>query len=344
MILALIDEAVSAGARFFKACNILELSKRTVQRWKKSSVVGDLRAGPKTVPANKLSKADRARILKLVNLPAYRDLSPKQIVPKLADAGQYIGSESSMYRILREEKALSHRGSSRVPHKRYKPDEQVATCPGQVLSWDITYLPTTVRGQFFYLYLMLDVWSRKIVGWEVHERESAEHASALISRVSTNEGLTRGVSVLHADNGSPMKGSTMLATLERLGIAASFSRPRVSNDNPFSESLFGTFKSRPGYAQRRFEDTGEAREWVSMFVAWYNNEHMHSAIGFVTPADRHVGVDVTLLNARARVYAKAKAKNPNRWSRHHRAWKRPESVLLNPDKTTLNRAKEREAA
>lgn len=344
MSIELIDEAVSSGARLFRACEILGLSKRTVKRWRGSPTVGDLRAGPKTVPANKLSQTARARILKVVNLPAYRDSSPKVIVPKLADNGEYMCSESTVYRILREDKALTHRSSARNRQKRHKPDEYCASGPGQVMSWDITYLPATVRGHFFYLYLILDVWSRKIVGWEVHESESMEFASELISQVAHDEGLVAKAAVLHADNGGPMKGATMLATLERLGVAASFSRPRVSNDNPFSESLFGTFKGRPGYPQRRFDSIYEAQAWVNQFVAWYNHQHLHSAIGFVTPADRHAGRDIAILAARRDVYAKARAKNPNRWSQHHRAWHRPESVFLNPDKTTLNRMKKDRAS
>ena len=334
MIIALIDEAVCAGARLKKACAVVGLCHRTLQRWRKSGAVGDLRAGPKRTPSNKLSEQERQNVLAAANRPEYRELSPKQIVPRLADDNEYIASESTFYRILREEGQLAHRRSS-APKKHSRPQEFVATGPGQVMTWDITYLPASIRGIFFYLYLFMDIWSRKIVGWEVHESESPQHAATLITQIIANEGLGADTVVLHADNGGPMKGATMLATLHRLGVTPSFSRPHVSDDNPFSEALFGTFKGRPGYAGRRFEDITAARQWVEEFVTWYNHSHLHSSIEFVTPADRHDGNDIAILDGRRALYAQARANTPQRWSRHHRPWQRPEVVVLNPRKNTI---------
>ena len=260
--------------------------------------------------------------------PEYRDLPPGQVVPRLADAGIYLASESSMYRILREAKLLKHRGATRPPTKR-EPRSHCATAPNRVWSWDITYLPSTVRGRFFYLYMCLDIFSRKIVGWTVETSEDAAYAEPMLCAAFKHEGVDATKLVLHSDNGAPMKASTMLAMLRGLGVMPSFSRPRVSDDNPFSESLFRTLKYRPAYPRKPFETVEEARAWVDQFVAWYNHEHLHSGIRFVAPAARHAGHDLALLDARRAVYAKARARAPRRWSRGLRNWNPIGSVALN---------------
>ena len=332
MIVELINEAVESGARLGRACDILGLTARTVQRWREQSEQGfDRRLGPKTPPRNKLSPAERKEVLDAANRPEHRDLSPKQIVPRLADEDVYLASESTFYRILHEEDALHHREPSR-PRSVARPREHVATGPCEVLSWDITYLRSAVRGAFYYLYLVEDIWSRKIVGWAVHEEESMDLAALLIDDTATRLGCDRSELVLHSDNGGPMKGSTMLATLQRLGIVPSFSRPHVSDDNPYSEALFRTLKYRPEYPRGAFASLEAARRWVEAFVAWYNMEHLHSAIGFVTPEDRHTGRDIAVLAARRRTYAAARKRNPERWARGIRNWERLEVVKLNPER------------
>ena len=329
MIRTLVEEAVTAGARRWRACEMLGLAVRTLERWGDDREDG--RLGPKSDPANKLSAAERQRIVEVATSAEFRDESPKQIVPTLADRGQYIGSESTIYRALHAEDLQHRRGAARPP--THRPRELVSDGPWQVASWDITYLKSHVRGEFFYLYLVVDVWSRMILGWEIHDVESADLSSALIQRIRDEAGP--GVDlvgwVLHADNGGPMKGATMLATMQRLGVVPSFSRPSVSNDNPFSESLFRTMKYVPEYPRDGFVCLDAARTWVAAFVAWYNHEHKHSGIGFVAPADRHAGRDVELLAARRAVYARAQRRNPERWSRHTRPWSRPETVTLNPE-------------
>lgn len=330
MIIELIDEAVAAGARRRPACELLGLDRRTVERWRRGGGGDDQRAGPASEPVNKLSPAERQQVLDAANRREFRDLSPKQIVPRLADQDIYYGSESSFYRILKEENQLAHRGRSR-PRTPHKPRAHVATGPCQVWTWDITYLATAVRGQFYYLYMYVDIWSRKIVGWAVHTDESMDHASELAEETVAGENIDAAGLVLHSDNGGPMKGSTMLATLQRLGIVASFSRPRVSDDNPYSEALFRTLKYRPEYPQRPFESLEAARVWVSSFVQWYNTEHLHSAIRFVAPEDRHSGRDTTILERRRRVYERARRRHPERWSRRTRNWEPIEAVHLNPE-------------
>jgi transposase InsO family protein len=329
VILDMIDTAVDAGARRAQACEVVGLADRTVERWREAGVGDDGRAGPRTHPANAFTAAERAKVLAVVNSPEYRDLPPKQVVPRLADAGRYIGSESTIYRILRAEGQDAHRGRAK-PRTVRTVDEHVATAANQVWSWDITYLLSAVRGRFFFLYLVQDVWSRRIVGFEVHEQESMETSAALIRSTCAAEGIDPDGLVLHSDNGGPMKGSTMLATLRQLGIVASFSRPSVSDDNPFIESLFRTLKYRPEFPHKPFDTLEAARAWVTGFVAWYNTEHRHSGIRFVTPNERHHGREGAVLANRGRVYERARSKNPNRWSRHTRNWSPAPAVFLNP--------------
>jgi transposase InsO family protein len=201
-----------------------------------------------------------------------------------------------------------------------------------VWSWDITYLKSPTRGVFFYLYLVVDVWSRKIVGAEVYEEESSELASTLVEQTIASEQADPTQLVLHSDNGGPMKGATLKATLEALGVMASYSRPRVSDDNPFSEALFRTLKYRPNYPRKPFQSLADARRWVAEFVTWYNSEHLHSGIGFVTPSERHNGTDKKTLARRRAVYVAARKRHPERWARHTRNWSASTTVILNPSK------------
>lgn len=268
--------------------------------------------------------------MSVVNSPEHQGLSPKQIVPKLADQGIYVASESTIYRLLREHEQVQGPKAPRPRVVRAKPT-QTADGPNQVWSWDITYLKSSVKGQFFYLYLVVDIWSRKLMGWEVLRREGAKHAAELISRICDDNDIDGTHLVLHSDNGAPMKGATMLATLQWLGVVPSFSRPHVKDDNAYSESLFRTLKYRPSYPKRPFKSLKEAREWVDEFVRWYNTEHLHSAIHFVTPAERHAQQDSSILAKRARVYEQARRRHPLRWTGATRDWTPVELVYLNPD-------------
>src|SRR5690606_7656671 len=182
--------------------------------------------------------------------------------------------------------------------------------------------------------LIVDIFSRKIACWEVHERESADLAAALIRRAVLAEGCIARPLVLHADNGSPMKGATMKTTMEKLGITASSSRPRVSNDNPFSEALFRTCKYRPDWPTKGFATKADAQAWVKSFASWYNGEHLHSAIRFVTPDARHAGHDRATLANRASLYANARSQKPERWSGKTRNWKPAGPIWLNPQNKT----------
>jgi putative transposase len=336
LLLPLIDEAVHSGARLHKACAQIGLSTRTVQRWRRPCAqVGDRRVAalrtPST-PPNQLSAAERAAALQVLNSKAFKDLPPSQIVPRLADQGCYVASESTLYRLLRQNGQMTRRCLARAPRQVHRPRALVATGSNQVYCWDITYLPAPVRGTHFYLYLYMDIFSRHIVGWQVYERESTDLAADLLHDICARMGIEKGQLTVHSDNGAPMKGETLLATMQRLGVARSHSRPAVSNDNPYAESLFRTLKYRPQLPVKPFQDLLAARRWATDLVHWYNHEHRHSAIRFVTPGERHAGLDLAILTKRAEVYEAARKANPERWSRTTRNWSPITKVHLNPQK------------
>lgn len=187
-----------------------------------------------------------------------------------------------------------HRHSSQ-PAKKHSPEPLSAKDPNQLWNWDITYLPSIVRGHFYYLYMVMDLYSRKAVACQVYEHESGELAAELTTDACIREKIPREQVTLHSDNGSPMKSATMLAKLQDLGVIPFFSRPIISNDNPYSESLFRAIKYRPEYPETPFENISAARNWADRFIHWYNTEHCHSGIKFVTPDARHKGQDVKIL-------------------------------------------------
>jgi putative transposase len=300
-----------------------------LQRWQGAGG-GDQRPMRLQAPKNKLSESEREAVLAVANSAEFGHLAPSQIVPRLADRGQFIASESTFTRVLKAQGQLKHRGRARPAQARHKPRALSATAPEQLFSWDITYLPTRILGAYFYLYLFIDIFSRKIVGWQVYEAESSELAAQVMRDICQRLNIAPYQVVLHSDNGGPMKGATMLATLQTLGVMPSFSRPSVSNDNPYSESLFKTMKYRPEYPEQAFESLLAARQWVGQFVQWYNDEHRHSAIRYVTPGQRHTGLDTALLSQRKRVYEAAKARRPERWSGATRNWQPITIVHLNP--------------
>lgn len=330
----IIGEAVASGARLFKACEVVGIASSTYRRWQDDGVVGADRrpTADRPPPANKLATEEREQLLSVFHQPEFESLPPSQVVPALADKGIYMASEATCYRVLHEADQQHDRGRARARQQRSKPAEYAATGPNQAWSWDVTWLKGPVRGLFFYLYMIMDVFSRKIVGWEVHDRECGELASQLVRRAVMSAGCLRCPAILHADNGSPQKSSTLRATLQQLGIEPSYSRPRVSNDNAYSESLFRTTKYRPDFPVNGFATLAESREWVLSFVRWYNLEHRHSGIKFVTPEQRHTGVDVEILKQRKALYENARAERPERWSGDTRDWTRPSVVILNPDR------------
>jgi putative transposase len=333
----MIKDTVASGARESLACKEIGISQRTLQRWRSDlTPLEDQRPlAERPVPKNKLSEMEKETIVQTVNQPEFKSLPPSQIVPRLADQGVYIASESTFYRVLKEKNMQHHRGRSKKPSSR-PISTHCATGPNQVWMWDITWLPGPAKGIFFYLYLILDLYSRKIIAWDIWLEESAENASLLVRRGVLSEQRLASPQplVLHSDNGSPMKGSSLLETLYQLGITPSRSRPRVSNDNPYAESIFRTCKYRPDYPSKGFADLTAARTWVLSFVRWYNQEHRHSGLNFLTPIQRHNGLTDHILGQRTNVYEQAKSKHPERWSREIRTWTLEDEVWLNPERVS----------
>ena len=336
-LLVLIDEALAGGARLQRACALLGLTLRTLQRWRQAPA--DRRPQAlRPVPPNALSEAERAQVLAIVNAPEHASLTPHQIVPKLADEGTFLCSESTVYRLLHAANQQTQRGRSKAPQRRPL-TTHCATAPNQLWCWDITWMPSTVKGRYFYWYMVKDVHSRYLVANEVHEHESAEHASELMRQASLRERTAGKPLILHSDNGGAMKGATMLHTLYELGIDPSFSRPRVSNDNAHAETLFRTAKYCPLWPERPFDTLEDARQWVHRFVAWYNTDHRHSALRYVTPHQRHHGQAKELLAQRERLYTAAREQHPRRWSGRTRNWHLGDAVYLNPERANPIEAK-----
>ena len=328
---------MAAGARARKVAALLGVGLTTLQRWRRQFAGNgdglDGRKDSHRLVSHRLSDEERQRILLTCSEPEFAALPPGQIVPVLADRGLYIGSERSFYRVLHAHGQAHRRGRARPPQDPRPVPRLRASGPNQVWSWDITYLPTSVRGVWFYLYLVIVVCSRKVVAWDVAERENPAIAADLVSRACLRERISKGRRqplTLHADNGNAMRAATLERRLEELGVLRSFSRPRVSNDNPYSESLFRTAKYRPDYPRRPFASKDDACRWVSSFVDWYNHRHRHSGIKFVTPHQRHNGDAVEICRQRAVIYEQARQRNPRRWSRSTRCWHQPKVVWINP--------------
>ncbi len=336
-----IEEAHAAGARLEEACRLVGVTLRTLQRWKGGGGLeqGDQRpVAPHPTPAHALSSEERERILAVVNEPRFAELPPTRIVPMLADEGVYLGSEATFYRVLRDVGQLKPRGRAKAPRSQRPPTTHIATAPNQVWCWDITYLPRTVKGCYDFLYLILDLYSRKIVGWSVHEEDQADHAAELLRRTTLAEGVPERQQrrlVLHGDNGAPLKATSVLAMLQWLQIEPSYSRPRVSDDNAYAEAAFRTAKYRPEFPARGFDSPEAALQWAYAFVRWYNEEHRHSGIRYVTPSQRHAGEDEAILAARHALYQQSREAHPQRWSGETRNWSPIREVALNPERENV---------
>lgn len=335
-----IDTAHGAGARLAPACEVAGIDLRTLQRWKAQEglTAGDGRPqAARPIPGHALSAQERAALLAVANEARFADVPPARIVPALADEGVYLASESSFARVLREHGQNTHRGRAKAPRARRPPTTHVATAPRQVWCWDMTYLPAVVLGCWFHLYLILDLFSRKIVGWEVHDSDDSAHAAHLVRRTALTEGIAAIPTkpVLHGDNGSTLKATTVLAMLNWLGVKPSYSRPRVSDDNAYAEALFRTAKYRLEFPAKGFIDLDAARAWAAQFVRWYNVDHRHSGIRYVSPAQRHDGRDQAILAARHALYTQARQRNPARWSGSTRDWSHIGVVTLNPERDAV---------
>ena len=309
-----------------RACQALRFSRSTLYRLQKPQA-------HKPKPARRSPRAlgveEKAKVREVLNSERFVDLSPRQVYGTLLDEGTYHCSISSMYRILNEHEEVKERRRQRV-HPQYKRPELLATGPNQVWSWDITWLKGSSKWQFFYLYVILDIFSRYVTGWMLAEQESGDLAEQLIAETCRKQEIEREQLTLHADRGAPMTSQTVAQLLEDLGVAKSHSRPHTSDDNPFSEAQFKTLKYRPDYPQR-FDDLKHARVWAASFFDWYNHQHRHSSLGLMTPATVHFGLADQLTAQRQQVLQAAYAAHPERFVKGMPMPPRvPEAVWINP--------------
>jgi len=274
------------------------------------------------------------KIRQELNSPRFQDQPPREVYATLLDEGQYLCSWRTMYRILDENQEVRER-RNQLRHPNYAKPELLATQPNQLWSWDITKLLGPAKWTYYYLYNILDVFSRYSVGWMIAERELASLAEEVIATTCIRQGIQPQQLTIHADRGGPMIAKPVALLMADLGVTKTHSRPHVSNDNPFSESQFKTMKYRPDYPDR-FGCSQDARTWFSGFFDWYNNEHHHSALGLLTPADVHFGRAASLIAKRQQVLEAAYQKNPERFVRGLPTPPQlPEAVWINPPKPAL---------
>jgi putative transposase len=264
-----------------------------------------------------------------LNSERFQDCAPREVYATLLDEGRYLCSWRSMYRILDEHQEVRER-RNQLPHPSYTKPELLATAPNQLWSWDITKLLGPSKWTYYYLYVILDVYSRYVVGWMIAERESAALAEALISQTCLRQGIQRGQLIIHADRGSAMTSKPVALLLADLGVTKTHSRPHISNDNPYSESQFKTMKYRPDYPSR-FGSQQDARAWANSFFDWYNHKHHHTGLALLTPANVHFHRAQAVLQQRKAVLHAAYAKTPERFVKGPPApMQEPQAVWINP--------------
>ncbi len=319
-----------------RACRAFGVAERTFHH-RKAAAEGRLAPRPsRAKPPDehepvpwRIPDVEREAIKDVLCSQRFGDLAPAQVYATLLDEGTYLCSERTMYRILAEHDLVRER---RRGHRRrgQRPPRVHATGPNQAWSWDITRLRGPVMRSWFYLYVVLDIYSRKIVAWSIDTTESDTVAKRLIQRACAREGIDPDTLTLHSDRGPQMTGNTIAELLEDLGVTRSLSRPRTSNDNPYSEANFKTAKYRPDYPER-FETLKQARAWMRRFARWYNHEHYHSAIAYLHPADVHAGLADQIITARQQVLDAAYTENPERF-RH-----RPPQAPIPPAEAWINK-------
>jgi putative transposase len=306
-------------------CAALELPRATYYRRRQPRPP----AGRRRSPPRTLAAAERQAVLTRLHEPRFVDLAPAEVYATLLDEGQYLCSERTMYRILAVHQEVRER-RNQLRHPRYAAPELLATRPNQLWSWDITKLLGPATWTYFYLYVILDVFSRYVVGWMVAYREAAILAEQLIADTCARQGIAPAQLTLHADRGTSMTSKPVALLLADLGVAKTHARPHVSNDNPFSEAQFKTLKYRPAFPER-FGALEDARAFCQVFFPWYNTDHHHSGLGLLTPHDVHHGLAEARLAGRASVLTAAHAAHPERFPRG-----RPRPATL-PTEVWINR-------
>jgi putative transposase len=290
-------------------------------------------AAPRPTPARALTEPERQAVLEQLHSERFQDKPPPQVYATLLDEGKYLCSIRTMYRLLEQHHELRER-RNQLTHPSYQKPELLATAPNQVWSWDITKLLGPAKWTYFYLYVILDIFSRYAVGWMVAPRESAALAQCLIRETCRKQRIEPGQLTLHADRGSPMRAKPVAFLLADLGVTKSHSRPYVSDDNPFSESQFKTLKYRPEFPDR-FGSIEDARGLCQVFFPWYNTEHHHSGIGLLTPETLHYGRAEEVIQRRQEVLSQAYERNPERFVRARpKPPDKPTAVWINPPTAT----------
>ena len=318
-------------------CDALDIPRASLYRARSRAQQPGAAAAPRPTPAHALNAIERQTVLDTLNSLIFIDLPPTQIYAKLLDDGKYLCSTRTMYRILKDNHQIRERRKI-IDRSSFKKPELIATKPNQVWSWDITKLKGPVAWTYFYLYVIIDIFSRYVVGWLVADREAASLAKQLIDETCFRQSILPGQLTIHSDRGSPMKSKLVAQLYADLGIIKSFSRPSVSNDNPFSESQFKTMKYRPDFPGR-FGCIEDATAFGRPFFGWYNNDHQHSGLGFYTPADVHFGRVDEKRTIRQATLDVAFDAHPERFrGKRPNAQKPPETVWINPPKRIIDNA------
>ena len=335
----LITEAVNNGASLPKACQCLGLTDRTFRNWRKQITEGkELKDGRQDrsnfKPRNALSEEERKTLIERLTRPDVVDLSYAQAFWTLLDKGEYYGSLSTIYRVMKDAGLNARRDGTRQGVKRHKPTSFEATGPNQVWTWDITYLrDARYKGKFFYAYAIVDVFSRLAVHAKVYDADNTEYARTFLNEAFHKYGIRPRSLVVYSNNGASMKANETKALLEEWGIISSHSRPRVSNDNPYSESFFRSLRYTDRYPRKGFESIEAAQQWLEGYLSRYNEQSYHSGVNWVTPKSRFDGTEEAILKARKQVLEQARERHPDRWiSGRVRDCTPSGSQWLNPDK------------
>jgi transposase InsO family protein len=306
LIVTALDIAVQSGARLFKACQTIQLCPRRLRRWRKTEEDG--RRGGYRAQGQRLSEAEKDAVVEAFRQKEIADLPLKVACATLMDKGQYLASPSTCARVLAERDAARAKAPRKPNHAK---PELRATGPGQVWCWDITWLDAPLKGTYFYLYMAIDMFSRKVVAWEVYAKEDGTLAREMFAAALQAEGISPGTLLVHADNGRPMRSQKLRALFDVLQVTASYGRPHTSNDNAFAESLFATFKGRIAFPEY-FSTVQSARDFCMEFFTWYNGFHLHSNLDYVTPQDVHEGVHSEIFAKRNSLLELNRAQHPSR--------------------------------
>lgn len=319
-----VQDAVILGSGFESACNTIGIDPRRVQRWRQRP--SDGRAGGLRHPGQKLSESEKDEIVEAFHKPEYIDLPIRSAWVKMLDQGQCLCSPASVFRVLDERQAKA-RLTIRRAHPQRRPPVLEAKAVDEVLTWDITYLDSPIRGAYFYLYSIQDLFSRKIVGWSVEAKEDGKLARDLFARILSEQVRSPEGIRVHADNGSPMRSKSLSDLFEKLEVRATHGRPHVSDDNPFIESWFSVLKGRASFPEY-FKDIQQARAYVESLVKWYNEQHMHSRLDYLTPEQMHQGQGEGIQRRRNEVIDRARALRPQRFGSRKLRLRVPTAVRL----------------